>query len=80
MTIELTDEEYARLQSQDEKASVLEDDFHETARQYQYVAEVLFRIEMEIESLAIDDEFLADIREDVRSGAGLYEKVTDESR
>lgn len=80
MTVELTDEEYERLQGQDQKASELEDEFHETARQYQHLAEVLFRIEMEIESLAIDDEFLAEIREDVRSGEGFYEKVEDGSR
>jgi DNA-binding protein YbaB len=87
MTVELTDEEYERLQAQDEKASELEDEFHEiqnelyeTARQYDHLAEILFRIKMEIESLAIDDEYLAEIREDVRSGEGLYEKVNDESR
>lgn len=80
MTVELTDEEYERLQMRDEVASEFEDELYETARQYQHLAEVLFRIEMEIESLAIDDEFLAEIREEVRHGQGLYEKVGDESR
>lgn len=80
MTVELTDEEYERLQAQDEKVSEFEDELYETARQYQHLAEILFKIEIEIESLAIDDEFLAEIREDVRSGEGLYEKVNDESR
>jgi hypothetical protein len=80
MTVELTDEEYERLQAQDEIASEFEDELYETARQYQHLAEILFKIEMEIESLAIDDEFLAEIREDVRSGEGLYEEVNDESR
>ena len=80
MTVELTDEEYERLQAQDEKVSEFEDELYETARQYQHLAEILFKIEMEIESLAIDDEFLAEIREDVRSGEGLYEKVNDEGQ
>lgn len=80
MTVELTDEEYERLQAQDEIASEFEDELYETARQYQHLAEILFKIEMEIESLAIDDEFLGEIREDVRNGEGLYEEVTDESR
>jgi hypothetical protein len=80
MTVELTDEEYERLQAQDEIASEFEDELYETARQYQHLAEILFKIEMEIESLAIDDEFLTEIREDVRSGEGLYEEVNDESR
>ena len=80
MTVELTDEEYERLQAQDEKASEFENELYETARQFQHLAEILFRFEMEIESLAIDDVFLAEIREEVRSGHGLYEKVNDESR
>jgi hypothetical protein len=87
MTVELTDEEYERLQAQDERASKLEDEFHEienelheTARQYDHLAEILFKIEMEIESVAIDDQYLTEIREDVRSGEGLYEKVNGENR
>ncbi|HET7325487.1 MAG TPA: hypothetical protein VFJ06_14260 [Halococcus sp.] len=44
------------------------------------MAELLFRVEMEIESLAIDDQFLAEIREEVRIGEGLYEEVNDKSR
>lgn len=87
MTVELTDEEYERLQAQDEKASELEDEFHEiqnelyeTTRQHQHLAEILFKIELEIESLAIDDEFLAEIREEVRIGEGLYEKVDEKSQ